>query len=142
MYIHCFLFQEATYDNIEDAKVNTNMIIYNNVEEINDETAEEDNNYYNLRTSTTNNNFEADTEQESFYDVISEQRLRESPSPMSSSDEKSNMCALNKELKLKFEGKVQPSVVNKSNLATIFNRRFSKPNLTVVRPPSLNKSCH
>lgn len=115
------------------------MIIYNNVEEINDETAEEDNTYYNLQTSTNNKNFEADTEQESFYDVISEQRLRESPSPV---DEKSNMYALTKELKLKFEGKVQPSVVNKSNLATIFNRRFSKPNLTVVRPPSLNKSCN
>lgn len=108
--------------------MNTNTPVYNNVE-VND-IAEEDFNHYNLVK-----NSEADTEQESFYDVISEQRLKTSPS---FSDEKSNIHALNKELKLKFEGKINPSYVN--NTATIFNKGFSKPNLTVVRPPSLNKS--
>lgn len=93
----------------------------------------EDENYYNIVAYP-----EAEREQESIYDVISEQRLMKTPM---ASPYRIKLPTTSKveELKLKFGDKIKAPPV--SNVATIFNKPFGKPNLTVVKPPILNKSC-
>lgn len=130
------------YKNLEDSVVKTREVVYENTEEINNKNVEDESNYYNLGVYP-----EAETEQESIYDVISEQRMMKNPSPIPTSEKISTSFsektpisfAINEELKLNLGGKVKSPVV--SNIATIFNKPFNKPNLTVVKPPILNKSC-
>lgn len=106
---------------------------------------EDETNYYNLVPYP-----ERETDQECIYDVITEQRQLKKPTsngsqlsrktkqPVANTKLPTNNSS-NTEIKPRFEEtkKLSPFV---SNMTTIFNKPFVKPQLREIKPPIVNKS--
>lgn len=117
--------------------------MYNNVVNNRLPTDEDGNNYYNLVPYPETTYPEKNMEQECIYDVITEKRQLQKPEP----NKKSVVIVkppvptdtIKTEPKQKTdEKKLSPFV---SNMATIFNKPFVKPQLREVKPPFVQKGC-
>lgn len=123
-------FQEAVYRNVDTSDMKNK---------------EDETNYYNLVPYP-----ERETDQECIYDVITEQRQLKKPTsngsqlsrktkqPVANTKLPTNNSS-NTEIKPRFEEtkKLSPFV---SNMTTIFNKPFVKPQLREIKPPIVNKS--
>lgn len=118
--------------------------VYRNVDASDMKNKEDETNYYNLVPYP-----ERETDQECIYDVITEQRQLKKPTsnssqlttkkPVANNTKLPTINSSKTEIKPKFEEtkKLSPFV---SNMTTIFNKPFVKPQLREIKPPIVNKS--
>lgn len=117
--------------------------MYKNVVNNRLSTDEDENNYYNLVPYPESTYPEKNMEQECIYDVITEKRQLQKPEPGKKPVVNVKPPVPTDSVKTEprrkpDEKKLSPLV---SNMATIFNKPFAKPQLREVKPPFVQKSC-